>query len=83
MNKPYYIELITKDSRNEWLFETNETRNEIYQKVVGKFNNYKSSEIPFIEVDVGDYKNLGRITLPLRLNNEVKNEVIEYINSLV
>lgn len=85
MEKIYYIELvISSNDRREWNFESLELRNEVFNQAKEKFKEYTTDEIPFMDLDVGVWISgkTEKITVPLRLKKEMKNEVIQFMDSL-
>ena len=79
----YYIYLIAKNKFcREWRFETIEERNAIYDKLTEKFRHKKSSNGTFIEVGIGidDSSDLSSMGMPLRLQDEAKDDVIKYMD---
>lgn len=83
MFNKYYIELSGVDFQQKWSFENLEYRNEIYNKVEKKFKKDLANQIPFIEVSKGDEEQIvPLISNNLKLNPEIKYEIVNYINSL-
>ena len=85
MEKIYYIELVvSSEESHEWNFESIELRNEVFNQAKEKFKEYTTDEIPFMDLDVGIWVSdkLEKATVPLRLKKEVKNEVIQFMDSL-
>lgn len=82
MEKKYYIVLRGQGDTKKWYYSSIDKRNEDFEKIKREFEKHKSNKIPFIEVDIGIDESGMSITFPLRLNVDVRDDVINYIKSL-
>lgn len=88
MDNKYYIKVVTAhDSESYWTFDTLESREDVFMKVSDKFAMDQAKGVPFIEIEKGingdEFNETPKISIPLRLREEIKDEVIKYIDSLV